>query len=145
MLFQTKSTLGRFDLGLGCAGLQPMDDLVTCGAHAVRLDPLPRRQVRLMVLRRPVTGAHRSIPNGGVERIEHVALRYAHRAQLINERGNERIVLPKSEIENRVKSNVSLMPDDQLTRMSLEEIQDLVSYLASNEQVPSSPSSATGR
>jgi putative heme-binding domain-containing protein len=49
---------------------------------------------------------------------------------------NERIVVPQTEVENRKKSNVSLMPDDQLSRLSLEEIRDLVGYLGSDEQVP---------
>ena len=49
---------------------------------------------------------------------------------------NERIVVPKNEIEQRAKSNVSLMPDDQLSRFSLDEVRDLLAYLASDEQVP---------
>jgi putative heme-binding domain-containing protein len=48
---------------------------------------------------------------------------------------NERVVVPKDEIENRVQSSASLMPDDLLTRFSLEEIQDLLAYLASDKQI----------
>jgi putative heme-binding domain-containing protein len=48
---------------------------------------------------------------------------------------NDRVSLTKGEIDSRDKSNVSLMPEGQLARLSAEEIRDLVSYLASPRQV----------
>jgi hypothetical protein len=53
---------------------------------------------------------------------------------------NDRVALTKSEIEARDKSNVSLMPEGQLARLSAEVVRDLVSYLASQRQVPLSES-----
>jgi putative heme-binding domain-containing protein len=49
---------------------------------------------------------------------------------------NDRVALTKSEIEARDKSNVSLMPEGQLARLSPEDLRDLVAYLASPRQVP---------
>jgi putative heme-binding domain-containing protein len=48
----------------------------------------------------------------------------------------EVIVTPKSEIENRQKTNSSLMPDGLLAKLSEEEVRSLVAYLAGREQVP---------
>lgn len=48
----------------------------------------------------------------------------------------ERIVLPKDEIEERKQSNVSMMPEGQLEKLSADELRDLVGYLASKTQVP---------
>jgi putative heme-binding domain-containing protein len=48
----------------------------------------------------------------------------------------ERIVLPKDEIEERKQSNVSMMPEGQLEKLSPDELRDLVGYLASKTQVP---------
>ena len=54
---------------------------------------------------------------------------------------NERLVLPKSEIENRSLSKVSMMPDGLLQTMTNEQIRDMIGYLASLKQVePSRPS-----
>jgi putative heme-binding domain-containing protein len=49
---------------------------------------------------------------------------------------NDTVVLPKSEIESRNLSSLSLMPDGLLDKMTNEEIRDLVAYLASPIQVP---------
>jgi putative heme-binding domain-containing protein len=49
---------------------------------------------------------------------------------------NELIVLPKNEIEERQKSNISLMPEGLLDKLNSNEIRDLVAYLASANQVP---------
>ncbi len=48
---------------------------------------------------------------------------------------NEIVTLPKSEIESREKSQLSIMPQGQLDKMAKEEIRDLIAYLASPDQV----------
>ncbi len=50
---------------------------------------------------------------------------------------NETIVIPNDEIEERVASDQSMMPDDLWAPLSEHEIRSLVAYLASPEQVPS--------
>ena len=52
---------------------------------------------------------------------------------------NERLILPKSEIEIRSLSKVSMMPDGLIQAMTNEQIRDLVGYLASPKQVEPSP------
>lgn len=47
----------------------------------------------------------------------------------------ERIVVAKADIEDRTVSNVSMMPEGQLEKLSAEELRDLVAYLASKQQV----------
>jgi putative heme-binding domain-containing protein len=49
---------------------------------------------------------------------------------------NERIVLPREDIEALKPSNVSMMPEGQLERLAPREIRDLFAYLAANKQVP---------
>jgi putative heme-binding domain-containing protein len=48
---------------------------------------------------------------------------------------NERLVLPKSEIEERSLSKVSMMPDGLLQTFTNEQVRDLIGYLASPTQV----------
>jgi len=48
---------------------------------------------------------------------------------------NERLVLPKSEIEERSLSKVSMMPDGLLQTFTNEQVRDLIGYLASPMQV----------
>jgi putative heme-binding domain-containing protein len=48
---------------------------------------------------------------------------------------NERIVIPKPEIETRSTSRLSLMPDGMLDKLSLTQVRDLIAYLASPGQV----------
>jgi putative membrane-bound dehydrogenase-like protein len=48
---------------------------------------------------------------------------------------NEQIIVPKNEIDTRQQSQVSLMPDGLLDKLSKEEVRDLVGYLASPKQV----------
>jgi putative heme-binding domain-containing protein len=48
---------------------------------------------------------------------------------------NDVVVIPKSEIESRNLSSLSLMPDGLLDKMTNEELRDLVTYLASPIQV----------
>jgi putative membrane-bound dehydrogenase-like protein len=63
---------------------------------------------------------------------------------------NDKVVVPKSEIEERTLSNVSMMPERQLETLTKDEVRDLVAYLASPGQVvlsgPASPIDAkTGK
>ena len=56
---------------------------------------------------------------------------------------NDKVVVPKSEIEERSLSSISMMPERQLDPMTKEEVRDLIAYLGSPAQVvltgPSSP------
>lgn len=52
---------------------------------------------------------------------------------------NERLVVPKNEIEMRKPSQTSLMPDGILNSLSKEEVVALVAYLATPSQVPMPP------
>ncbi len=52
---------------------------------------------------------------------------------------NERLVVPKTEIEARKLSKVSLMPDGLLNSLSKEDIVALVAYLANPRQVSLAP------
>jgi len=56
---------------------------------------------------------------------------------------NDKVVVPKSEIEERVLSSVSMMPERQLDPMTKDEVRDLIAYLGSPHQVvlagPASP------
>jgi putative membrane-bound dehydrogenase-like protein len=47
----------------------------------------------------------------------------------------ERIVIPREDIEQYKPSNVSMMPEGQLERLTPEEIRDLFSYLGAKKQV----------
>src|SRR5262249_31413423 len=49
---------------------------------------------------------------------------------------NEVIPVPRAEIDERTRSPISLMPEGQLSRLTDEEVRDLIAYLASPEQVP---------
>jgi putative membrane-bound dehydrogenase-like protein len=49
---------------------------------------------------------------------------------------NERIVVPVNEIDVREPSKLSLMPDGLLQNASVTEMQNLMHYLASDQQVP---------
>ena len=49
---------------------------------------------------------------------------------------NEVVVLPKGEIESRTPTKLSMMPDGIFEPLRLEEVRDLVAYLASPVQVP---------
>jgi len=48
---------------------------------------------------------------------------------------NERLVVPKSEIEERTLSKVSMMPEGLLQTLSNDQVRDLIGYLASPVQV----------
>lgn len=46
------------------------------------------------------------------------------------------VVIPKSEIEDRVESEKSMMPDDQLKQFSPHEVRSLIAYLQGKQQTP---------
>ncbi|MFN9720354.1 MAG: PVC-type heme-binding CxxCH protein [Planctomycetota bacterium] len=48
---------------------------------------------------------------------------------------NDKVVVPKSEIEERAVSSVSMMPERQLDTLTPDEVRDLIAYLASPSQV----------
>jgi putative heme-binding domain-containing protein len=48
---------------------------------------------------------------------------------------NDKIIVPKSEIEERAVSSVSMMPERQLDTLTKDEVRDLIAYLASPSQV----------
>lgn len=52
---------------------------------------------------------------------------------------NEKVVLPKSEIEERALSKVSMMPDGLLQTLTNDQVRDLIGYLASPSQVDLPP------
>lgn len=58
---------------------------------------------------------------------------------------NERIVVPKAEIESRQKSPLSLMPDGMLQQLSTAEVRDLMAYLMGDRQVPLPEAPAPGQ
>ncbi len=49
---------------------------------------------------------------------------------------NERIILPREDIEEIKPSTVSMMPEGQLERLTPQEVRDLFAYLAASRQVP---------
>lgn len=48
---------------------------------------------------------------------------------------NERLVVPKAEIDERTLSKVSMMPDGLLQTLTNDQVRDLIGYLASPKQV----------
>jgi putative membrane-bound dehydrogenase-like protein len=52
---------------------------------------------------------------------------------------NELVVISKAEIESRVQSKLSMMPDGMFDKLTNEEVRDLVAYLASPVQVAPAP------
>jgi putative membrane-bound dehydrogenase-like protein len=48
---------------------------------------------------------------------------------------NERLVLPREDIDELKPSSVSMMPEGQLERLNPQEIRDLFAYLAASQQV----------
>lgn len=48
----------------------------------------------------------------------------------------EKIVIPIDDIDDRVLSNTSLMPEGQLERMTDQQVRELIAYLMSPSQVP---------
>ncbi len=52
---------------------------------------------------------------------------------------NERITLPREDVEEIKPSNASMMPEGQLEQMTPQEVRDLFAYLAASRQVPAAP------
>jgi putative heme-binding domain-containing protein len=50
---------------------------------------------------------------------------------------NEKVVIPRAEIERRVESGVSMMPEGLLQPLAIDEIRDLFAYLMGERQTPS--------
>ncbi len=55
---------------------------------------------------------------------------------LVIQTANERIVLPREDVEAIKSSTISMMPEGQLENLSPQEVRDLFAYLASFSQVP---------
>jgi putative heme-binding domain-containing protein len=49
---------------------------------------------------------------------------------------NEVVLVPKSDIESQTATKLSMMPEGLLEPLRLEEVRDLIAYLASPTQVP---------
>jgi putative membrane-bound dehydrogenase-like protein len=49
---------------------------------------------------------------------------------------NEKVVVPAGEIEGRVTSDVSMMPDGLLQKLTIEQVRDLIAYVSGPDQVP---------
>lgn len=58
---------------------------------------------------------------------------------------NERVLLPKNEIEERQPSKLSLMPEGVLDKLSETEIRDLIAYLSGADQPPLPPGDHAGK
>jgi hypothetical protein len=57
-------------------------------------------------------------------------------ASLVIQTANERIVLPREDLEAVKPSAISMMPEGLLEPLSTQEVRDLFTYLASTRQVP---------
>jgi len=55
---------------------------------------------------------------------------------LVLQTATQAVRIAKSDIEERTRSNQSLMPEAMLTPLSEKEVRDLIAYLAGPEQVP---------
>jgi putative heme-binding domain-containing protein len=60
-------------------------------------------------------------------------------ASLVIQTPNERIVLPREDVESTKPSATSIMPEGLLDPLTTEEVRDLFAYLASTSQVPLAP------
>ncbi len=49
---------------------------------------------------------------------------------------DSRVIVPKDEIEERIESDKSMMPDDQLKQFSPHEVRSLIAYLQGKTQTP---------
>jgi hypothetical protein len=57
---------------------------------------------------------------------------------------NEKVVVPAGEIVSRMKSDVSMMPDGLLQKLTIEQIRDLIAYVSGPDQVPLKEAKASG-
>jgi putative heme-binding domain-containing protein len=63
-------------------------------------------------------------------------IREQNDASLVIQTANERLVVPREDVEAIKPSTSSMMPEGQLETLSNQEIRDLFAYLASAAQVP---------
>ena len=63
-------------------------------------------------------------------------IREQNDAALVVQTANERIAVPREDVEAIKPSTASMMPEGQLETLSDPEIRDLFAYLASTSQVP---------
>ncbi len=56
---------------------------------------------------------------------------------------NERLTIPRDDVEETRASELSLMPDGLLDVLSDDQVRDLIAYLMTPRQVPLPPDSAT--
>jgi putative heme-binding domain-containing protein len=49
---------------------------------------------------------------------------------------NEKIIVPRDEIEDRAESPLSMMPDGMLQQLTYDQVRDLLAYLSGPDQVP---------
>ncbi|TMQ33421.1 MAG: c-type cytochrome, partial [Planctomycetota bacterium] len=64
---------------------------------------------------------------------------------LILQTQNEKVTVPKKEIQSRARSPVSMMPEGLLDKLTNAEVRDLTAYLAGPEQVPLPKNGTNGR
>ena len=55
---------------------------------------------------------------------------------IVLQTATQAVRIPKSDIEERTRSNQSLMPEGMLAPLGEKEVRDLIGYLAGPEQVP---------
>jgi putative heme-binding domain-containing protein len=58
---------------------------------------------------------------------------------------NEKVTVPKREIQSRTASPVSMMPEGMFRKLTNDEVRDLLAYLAARHQVPLPNGAAGGR
>ena len=63
-------------------------------------------------------------------------IREQNETSLVIQTANERIVVPREDVEAIKPSNSSMMPEGLLESLSRQDVRDLFSYLASTRQVP---------
>ncbi len=74
------------------------------------------------------------ITNGG--RVVSGLIKEENESAVVLQTVNEVVVVDRSDIDERVLTTTSMMPDGQLQQMKPEEARDLIAYLASPSQVP---------
>ena len=72
-------------------------------------------------------------------------IREQNDASLVIQTANERIVVPREDIEAIKPSTASMMPEGQLETLSQQEIRDLFAYLASKARCRRTAESRRGR
>lgn len=59
-----------------------------------------------------------------------------NKAALTIQTANEKVIVPKDEIEDRITSSASMMPEGMLQSLSFEQLRNLLAYLMGAKQVP---------